>query len=144
MTAYGFCRQNFRFLDGVTSDDHGMSYRKSQDTAVAQYTTVSRWYIEIVSGMLQNVKAIAEGNGSLLDDSIVQYGSDMKYGNCQIRAHRPIQLTGVGQGRMKTGRYLVYSNTHTAVQSALGVGQKMRHRIGNLQRQFNHRLVIML
>ena len=102
-TAYGFGRQNFRFPDGVNSDDHGMSHRKNQDTAVAEYTTVSRWYIEMFSGMLQNVKVIAVGNGSLLDDSIVQYGSGMKCGNCQIRENRPVLLAGVGQGRMKSG-----------------------------------------
>ena len=102
-TAYGFCRQNLRFLDGVNSDDHGMSHCKSRDTAVAEYTTVSRWYIEIFSGMLQKVKAFAVGNGSLLDNSILQYGSGMKYGNGQIRENRPILLAGVGQGRMESG-----------------------------------------
>ena len=53
--------------------------------------------------MLQKVKAFAVGNGSLLDNSILQYGSGMKYGNCQIRENRPVLLAGVGQGRMKSG-----------------------------------------
>jgi len=84
MTDHGFSRQNVGFLEGVNSDDHGMSHRKSRDTAVAEYTTVRRWYIEMFSGMLQKMKAIDEGHGSLLDDSIVLYGFGMKDGNCQI------------------------------------------------------------
>ena len=81
--------------------------------------------------MLQRVKVIAEGNGSLLDDSIVQYGSGMKYGNCQIRENRPILLAGVGQGRMKMERYLVCSkhtplfSLHATLARKLEVGQEI-------------------
>jgi hypothetical protein len=130
MTAHGFSRQNFSFLDGVNSDHHGMSHHQNQAKAIAEYTTVSRWYIEMFSGMLQKMKSIDEGNGSLLDNSIVMYGSGMKDGNGHVRENLPILLAGGGQGRIKTGRHLVcpkhtpLSSLHASLAEKLEVGQE--------------------
>jgi len=105
-----------------------MSHHKNQDTAVAEYTTVSRWYIEMFSGMLQKMKAIDEGNGSLLDNSIVMYGSGMKDGNGHVKENLPILLAGGGQGRIKTGRHLVcpkhtpLSSLHASLAQKLDLG----------------------
>ena len=129
MTAHGFSRQNFSFLDGVNSDHHGMSHHKNQETAVAEYTTVSRWYIQMFSGMLQKMKAIDEGNGSLLENSIVMYGSGMKDGNGHVRENLPILLAGGGQGRIKTGRHLIcpehtpLSSLHASLAEKLEIGR---------------------
>ena len=56
MMAHGFSRQNFTFLDGVTSDHHGMSHHKEDPQAVAEYTTVSRWYIEQFAYLLEQMR----------------------------------------------------------------------------------------
>jgi hypothetical protein len=107
MTAHGFSRQSFGFLDGVHSDHHGMSHHKNQATTVAEYTQVSRWYATMVSKLLQKMAAIDEGNGSMLDNSIVMYGSGMKDGNGHIRENLPLVLAGQGGGQLKTGRHLI-------------------------------------
>ncbi len=101
MTAHGFSRQNFSFLDGVTSDHHGMSHHKFQDQAVDEYTRVSRWYIEQLAYFLDRMKSIDEGNGSLLDNSTVLYGSSMKDGNGHKKENLPIVLAGRGGGSLK-------------------------------------------
>lgn len=125
MTAHGFSRQSFSFLDGVTSDHHGMSHHKNQDSAVAEYTTVSRWYIEMFSGMLQRMKSIDEGSGSLLDNTIVMYGSGMKDGNGHVRENLPIVLAGRGQGRLDTGRHIVCKEHTPLANLLLTLGQRM-------------------
>lgn len=127
MTAHGFSRQSFNFLDGVTSDHHGMSHHKNQASAVAEYTTVSRWYVEMVSGMLQKMKSIDEGHGSLLDNTIVMYGSGMKDGNGHRKEDLPIVLAGGGQGQLKTGRHFSckehtpLANLHLTLAQKLGL-----------------------
>jgi len=104
MTGHGFSRQNFSFLDGVNSDHHGMSHHKNQAQAVAEYTTVSRWYIEQFAYMLGRMKQIQEGSGTLLDHSVVLYGSGMKDGNGHVRNNLPILLAGRGSGKIQPGR----------------------------------------
>ncbi|HYF33912.1 MAG TPA: DUF1552 domain-containing protein [Prosthecobacter sp.] len=106
MTAHGFSRQNFTFLDGVTNDHHGMSHHKRQPQLVAEYTTVSRWYAQQVAYFLGKMRAVDEGQGTLLDNSIVLYGSEMKDGNGHIKTDLPLVLAGRGQGRLTPGRHV--------------------------------------
>ena len=107
MTAHGFSRQNFSFLDGVTSDHHGMSHHMNRAPAIAEYTKVSHWYIEQLAYLLTKMKQIDESDGSLLDHTVVLYGSEMKDGNGHIRTNLPILLAGRGRGMLKTGRHVV-------------------------------------
>ena len=107
MTAHGFSRQNFSFLDGVSSDHHGMSHHKNKADAVAEYTKVSRWYIEQFSYFLQRMKSIKEGDSNLLDNSVILYGSGMKDGNGHVRSDLPLIVAGRGGGTLKSGQYLI-------------------------------------
>ena len=106
MSAHGFSRQNFTFLDGVKNDHHGMSHHKNQEALVKEYTTVSRWYAQQVEYLLTQMRRIEEGNGSLLDNSLVLYGSEMKDGNGHIKEDLPLVLIGKSQGHAKTGQHL--------------------------------------
>jgi hypothetical protein len=127
MSAHGFSRQNFTFLDGVKNDHHGMSHHKHQPSLVAEYTTVSRWYAAQVAYFLEKMRAVEEGNGSLLDNSIVLYGSEMKDGNGHIKTDLPLVLIGKGQGRLATGRHLAcprgtpLANLHLTLLQKFGI-----------------------
>jgi hypothetical protein len=127
MTAHGFSRQNFSFLDGVTSDHHGMSHHQFKDQAVDEYTRVSRWYIEQLAYMLERMSNIDEGNGSLLDNSTVLYGSSMKDGNGHKKENVPIILAGRAGGKLTPGGHVVcdehtpLANLHLSILQRYGV-----------------------
>jgi hypothetical protein len=127
MSAHGFSRQNFTFLEGVKNDHHGMSHHKHQPSLVAEYTTVSRWYASQVAYFLEKMRAVDEGQGSLLDNSIVLYGSEMKDGNGHIKTDLPLVLIGKGKGRLDTGRHLIcpkgtpLANLHLTLLHKFGV-----------------------
>lgn len=127
MSAHGFSRQNFTFLDGVKNDHHGMSHHKNQEALVKEYTTVSRWYAGKVNYLLSQMAAIEEGNGSLLDNSVVLYGSEMKDGNGHIKEDLPLVLIGKGQGLLKTGQHVTckkgtpLANLHLTLAQQFGV-----------------------
>ncbi|MEX2579237.1 MAG: DUF1552 domain-containing protein [Verrucomicrobiales bacterium] len=130
MTAHGFSRQNFSFLDGVTSDHHGMSHHKNKDDLTSEYIRVSTWYIEQLSYFLQRMKSIREGDGNLLDNSIVLYGSGMKDGNGHVKDDLPILVAGRGGGTLRQGRHLrrekgtPHSNLLHTVGRAMGLEQE--------------------
>ncbi|NNE90818.1 MAG: DUF1552 domain-containing protein [Verrucomicrobiales bacterium] len=106
MTAHGFSRQNFSFLDGVSSDHHGMSHHKNKPDAVAEYTTVSRWYVSQLAYLLEKMKSIDEGENSLLGNSVVMYGSGMKDGNGHVKDDLPLIVAGQGGGVFQQGQLL--------------------------------------
>lgn len=110
MTAHGFSRQNFSFIDGVSSDHHGMSHHKEKKELVDQYTIVSRWYASQFAYLLERMKSVDEGNGSLLDNTIVLYGSGMKDGNGHIKDNLPILVAGKGGGKLNPGRHIDCKN----------------------------------
>ncbi len=125
MTAHGFSRQNFSFLPGVNSDHHGMSHHKNKEELTAEYTTVSTWYIEQFAYLLQRMKQVDEGNGSLLDNTIVLYGSGMKDGNSHIPKDLPILLAGRGGGTLDPGRHIVEAPGTPMANLHLTLAQKM-------------------
>lgn len=135
MTAHGFSRQNFSFLDGVSGDHHGMSHHKNIKSKVAEYTKVSTWFIERLAYLLNRLKSIDEGNGSLLDNSIVLYGSGMKDGNGHKQNNLPILLAGNGQGAIKTGRHIKLksqplSNLHLTLAQKFGIEKNNFNGVG--------------
>jgi len=130
MTAHGFSRQNFSFLEGVSSDHHGMSHHKNKADLVSEYTRVSTWYIEQFAYLLERMKSIPEGDGNLLENSIVLYGSGMKDGNGHIKNDLPIVLAGNGGGRFQSGQHLPcgkgtpHSNLLHTIATGMGVEQE--------------------
>jgi len=87
---------------------------------------VSRWYAQQVHYLVSKMRGIEEGNGSLFDNSIVLYGSEMKDGNGHIKEDLPLVLLGKGQGRMQTGQHLVFdqgtplANLHLTLAQQFG------------------------
>jgi hypothetical protein len=98
MTAHGFSRQNFSFLPGVTGDHHGMSHHKNKPETIAEYTRVSTWFIEQFAYLLGRMKSVREGDGTLLDHSVVLYGCGMKDGNGHLWRDLPLLVAGRGAG----------------------------------------------
>ncbi len=125
MTAHGFSRQNFSFLEGVSSDHHGMSHHKNKADAIAEYTKVSTWYIEQFAYLLGRMKEIDEGDGSLLDHSVVLYGSGMKDGNGHVKDDLPLIVAGRGNGALKPGRHVIAERGTPHSNLLLTLGQAM-------------------
>ncbi len=129
MTAHGFSRQNFSFLEGVTSDHHGMSHHKDKTDAVAEYTKVSQWYISQLAYFLERMKGIQEGDSNLLENSIVLYGSGMKDGNGHIKNDLPLVVAGQGGGLLRQGQHIAskkgtpHSNLLHTIGLAMGLEQ---------------------
>jgi hypothetical protein len=124
MMAHGFSRQSFNFLPGVTSDHHGMSHHKNEPGAVREYTAVSRWYIEQYAWLIERMKRIDEGNGSLLDNTVLLYGSEMKDGNGHVRENLPIIVAGKGGGRLNSGQHVLLTPNTPIANLHLTLAQK--------------------
>ncbi|MCF6310971.1 MAG: DUF1552 domain-containing protein [Verrucomicrobiales bacterium] len=107
MMAHGFSRLNFSFLEGVNGDHHAMSHHKNKSKVIDEYVMVSRWYVKRFGYLLDKMSAVDEGNGSLLDNSVVLFGSGMKDGNGHVPNDLPLLLAGGAGGRLKHGRKVI-------------------------------------
>lgn len=134
MMAHGFSRQNFTFIDGVKGDHHTISHHKEKSEWTVPYTLVSRWYVSNLAYLMKKMKAIDEGQGrTLLDNTMVLYGSGLKDGNGHNTHDLPILVAGRGGGRLKPGRRVVLP-TDTPIQN---LHYTFAHRMGVGLEEFN-------
>lgn len=100
--------KNFSFLPGVDGGHHQISHHENDKTKLEQYQKINQWHIAQYAYLLERMKGIKEGAGTLLDNSMVLFGSGMKDGNAHSPHNLPIVLAGRAGGRLATGRHLVY------------------------------------
>jgi len=73
-----------------------------------QYKRINAWHVGHYAYMLEKMKAIREGEGTLLDNSMVLLGAGMRDGNAHNPRNLPLVLAGRGGGTLATGRHLVF------------------------------------
>jgi hypothetical protein len=100
--------KNFSFLKGVKGGHHEMSHHQREKNKLEQYQRIGAWFFEQYAYMLSKMRAIKEGNGTLLDRSMVLMGSGLSDGNAHSPHDLPIVVAGRGGGAIATGRHLSY------------------------------------
>jgi hypothetical protein len=93
---------------GVPGDHHGLSHHQGDKKILAQITTINKFHVEQLAYILTKMKAIPEGDGTLLDHCMVAYGSGNSDGNAHNHDDLPILLAGKGCGTLKSGRHIRY------------------------------------
>jgi hypothetical protein len=118
---------NFSFLDGVSSSHHELSHHQQDPEKLRQYQLINRWHVEQYAYLLQQLRAMREGDHTVLDHSMVLYGSGLRDGNSHNPHNLPILPGGGAGGRLATGQHRVYSpdtplaNLYVAILNAFGV-----------------------
>jgi hypothetical protein len=118
--------QSFGFLDGVDGGHHSTSHHRDQPDKLEQYMKITRWHVEQYAYVLRKMREIKEGDGTLLDNSMVLFGSGLRDGNKHSPRNLPLVLGGRGGGRIQTGQHLVYaedsplSNLYVSMLDAFG------------------------
>jgi hypothetical protein len=93
---------------GVAEGHHDMSHHGGNKEKKAKIQKINQFHIEQVAYLLGRLKSIKEGNGKLLDNCMIVYGSGISDGNRHNHNDLPILLAGKGGGTLKTGRHMRY------------------------------------
>ncbi len=118
---------NFSFLDGVTGGHHSLSHHQKEEDKLRQYQLIGRWHVAQYAYFLRRLQEIKEGERTLLDNSLVLFGSDLRDGNAHDPHNLPILLGGRGGGRIASGEHRSYgkdtplANLYLSMLAALGV-----------------------
>ncbi len=101
---------NFRFLEGVTDSHHEVSHHSGNPDKLRQYGLINRWHIEQYAYLLRKLRDMKEGEHSVLDNSMILFGSALSDGNSHNPHKLPLVLAGRAGGRLAAGQHLVYSD----------------------------------
>jgi hypothetical protein len=96
---------------GLTTLEHHLLTHEPDSNAAARQdlTTIYAWYSEMFAKFLDRLDAVPEGNGTMLDNSIVVWGSELGKGNSHSFDKVPFVVAGGAGGQLPTGRYLQYA-----------------------------------
>jgi Protein of unknown function (DUF1552) len=99
--------RNFSFLPGVSGGHHDMSHHENKETKINQYREITRWHSEQFAYLLGKLQSIPEGEGTLLDNSMLMFGSSISDGNRHNPNNLPIVVAGSAGGKLRTGQHIV-------------------------------------
>jgi hypothetical protein len=100
---------SFAFLDGVKGGHHDTSHHQKDPEKLRQYQIINRWHMEQYAYLLRKLREMKEGERSVLDNSMILFGSGIRDGDQHNPHNVPLVLAGRAGGRIITGQHLVYS-----------------------------------
>ncbi len=104
---HSISRVVYDFADpSIKANHHDLSHHRNDPAKIGHYKRVTRWFAEQARYLLQRMRSVDEGDGTLLDHSIVMFGSGMKDGNTHEPINVPVALFGGGGGRIRTGQHI--------------------------------------
>jgi hypothetical protein len=114
---------------GVRDGFHVASHHSNNRAAMDKYALINKYHVEMLAYFLGKLKATPDGDGNLLDHSMILYGSSMSNGNQHDHDPLPLILAGGASGQLNGGRHMKYaqhtpaSNLLLAMLDKLGVHQ---------------------
>jgi hypothetical protein len=102
--------RSFAFLGEGFGSHHETSHHEGKADKLAHYQKINQWHVEQYAYLLEKLKGIREGQGSVLDSSMILLGAGMSDGNAHSPHNVPLVLGGQAGGTIATGRYVKYEN----------------------------------
>jgi len=97
------------FPDGGTSVSfHSGSHHQDDPVQIKRYALINRYHVSTLAYFAQKLRSIPEGDGTLLDHSLLLYGSNMGNSNQHHHFDVPHILVGGAGGQLKGNRHLAY------------------------------------
>ena len=118
--------QTFPWL-GIGTSHHDLSHEGDSNTAAKNdLIAINTWYAGEVAYLLDKLAAIPEGDGTMLDNTIIVWGNELGKGNSHTRTQIPFVMAGGKNAGIAGGRYLTYQDVPNnrllvSVLNALGI-----------------------
>lgn len=93
---------------GITDGHHDLSHHGNDKNKHAKLRQINRFQIQNLAYFLEKLQAIKEGQNSLLDNSMIVFGSGISDGDRHNHDNLPVLFAGKGGGSIQTGRHIVY------------------------------------
>lgn len=107
MTGTGGSNRTFAEI-GVTDGHHNLSHHRGDESMVEKIKKIDMFYVERFARFVQKASEIQEGEGSLLDNCMIMFGSGISDGNRHNHEDLPIVMAGGGGGTIDTGRHIAF------------------------------------
>jgi len=103
---------------GVREGFHNASHHSNERKNMDQFAVINQYHVKMLAYFLERLRATPDGDGTLLDHSMILYGSSLSDGNEHNFDPLPIVLAGGASGRLRGGRHVRHA-PHTPMSNLL-------------------------
>lgn len=114
---------------GVPEGHHDLSHHGNDAKKKEKIRDINKFHVTQLSYLLQKLKSIPEGDGTLLDHCMIAYGSANSDGNAHNHDDLPVLLAGKGGGTIQTGRHIRYAKETPISNLWLSMLERMDVRV---------------
>ena len=108
---------------GIPDPHHGLSHHQNRPEQMAKLAKLNRHHIEQIAYFMDRLAATPDGDGTLLDQVLLQYGSGISDGNQHLHVNLPVIVAGAVEGgrHLRVAEETPLTNLQLAVLDKLGV-----------------------
>jgi hypothetical protein len=109
---------------GVNVSFHGASHHGNKPAAIETFAQINKYHMQLFGYFLDKLRSTPDGDGTLLDHSMVLLGSSMSNANEHDHGPLPMLVAGGAAGRLKGGRHIKFAGNPPHSNLLLGVLEK--------------------
>ena len=94
---------------GISEAFHPASHHQNNPARLENLTKINTYHVGLFAYMLERLRSTRDGDGTLLDHTLMLYGSGMSNSNIHNHSPLPVLLAGGATGKLQGGRHLRYS-----------------------------------
>jgi hypothetical protein len=94
---------------GISDGHHSVTHHQNDPEKIAKTMKIDQLHVQMLAYLLDRLKNTPDGDGSLLDHSMILFGSSISDGNAHTHHDLPLVLAGGGSGKVKGGRHIRYA-----------------------------------
>jgi hypothetical protein len=112
---------------GVDDPHHPLTHNGGDPEKLAKVAKINQFHVSLFAYYLDRLASVADGDGTLLDHSLILYGSGMGNPNIHDHLNLPIVVAGGSAGKARGGRHIKYAepmplaNLHLTLLDKVGV-----------------------
>ena len=114
---------------GISDPHHPLSHHRNMPESLEKLTKINTFHMELFGNFIAKLKAAKDGDGTLLDRSMIVYGCGIADSNRHTHEKLPIVVVGGANGKISTGQHVVLakdtpvSNLYVAMLGRHGIAR---------------------
>jgi hypothetical protein len=120
---------------GISEGHHDLTHHRNNPERIAKVSDIDLWYAQQFARLLEKLNAVRDEDGrTLLENSMIVFGSGNADGNRHSHTNLPVLLAGSGGGALRPGRYVRHANkpmTNLFLGLAHNMGLRDLERFGD-------------
>src|SRR5262245_18433277 len=108
MVAHEGSNRAYPFI-GVSDGHHALSHHGGNAEKKKKIARINRFHVEQFAYFIEKLKSVKEGEGTLLDNCMIVYGSGIADGDALSHSDLPVLLAGRGGGTLTPGRHVRFA-----------------------------------